>query len=133
MASPPTTYTPTPVSPCDVNFKIPSGNAFVGQTVVAIYDCSVWTCDSEAGGHMTGDSEHVFNRKAPPKGQGWVMIGNGTATNFAAASFPIITHPCSLGGALRLNACSASPVMLLLQVARLSHMYTLRSEIVTAV
>ena len=35
-------------------------------------------CDSGASDHMTGDATNVFNRKAPPKGQEWVTIGDGT-------------------------------------------------------
>ncbi|CAN0426647.1 unnamed protein product, partial [Scytosiphon promiscuus] len=36
-------------------------------------------CDSGASDHMTGDSEHVFNREAPSKGKEWVMVGDGRA------------------------------------------------------
>ncbi|CAN0552914.1 unnamed protein product, partial [Laminaria digitata] len=39
---------------------------------------NVWVCDSGARSHMTGNVELVFNRKAPPKGQEWVRIGDGT-------------------------------------------------------
>lgn len=28
---------------------------------------------------MIGDSQHVFNREAPSKGQEWVLIGDGSA------------------------------------------------------
>ncbi|CAN0480975.1 unnamed protein product, partial [Laminaria digitata] len=41
-------------------------------------DRNVWECDSGASSHMTGNVELVFNREAPPKGQEWVRIGDGT-------------------------------------------------------
>ena len=53
-------------------------SAFVGQSAVAISDRRVWMCDSGANDHLTGDAKHVFNRKAPLKGQEWVTIGDGT-------------------------------------------------------
>ena len=53
-------------------------SAFVGQSAVAIADRRVWMCDSGASDPMIGDATNVFNRKAPPKGQEWVTIGDGT-------------------------------------------------------
>lgn len=34
-------------------------------------------CDSEAIDHMTGDLDQVFDRPVLPKGQEWVMTGDG--------------------------------------------------------
>ncbi|CAN0385300.1 unnamed protein product, partial [Scytosiphon promiscuus] len=55
-----------------------SEDAFVDHSGVAISDNNVWTCDSGASNHMTGDATNVFNRKAPSKGQEWVAVGDGT-------------------------------------------------------
>ncbi|CAM9729227.1 unnamed protein product, partial [Laminaria digitata] len=35
-------------------------------------------CGSGASNHMTGNAQVMFNREAPPKGQEWVKIGDGT-------------------------------------------------------